>query len=121
MDLLNTDAWSMREMLNCVALLQQLEGQGVSDLSTARRLISSQLDILRLTERRNATISRSEKRFHGTLTCPHCGEAMIPIAVNVSRCTQVGGAWKSLIQCTNHGCLYDELSLKTPMQIRIGL
>jgi hypothetical protein len=121
MDLLNTDVWTVREMLNCVALLQHLEGEGVSDLPTARRLISAQIDGLRRTARQTATTRKNEVRFQGTLPCPQCGSPMVPIAVNISKCTRVGGNWKSLVQCTNHDCLFDELSLKTPMQIRRSL
>lgn len=45
--------------------------------------------------------------------CPDCGAVVIISPVNVSRCTNVGGDWKTSLQCTNKSCRFTELSIKT--------
>lgn len=53
------------------------------------------------------------KRLQSQPLCPHCGTALRISAVNVSRCTRVGGGWRSIGVCQNDQCLYSELSLKS--------
>ena len=45
--------------------------------------------------------------------CPVCGDALDIWSVNISRCTRVGGAWKTSAMCRNRNCLFTELSVKT--------
>jgi len=51
--------------------------------------------------------------FTGEKTCPECGRTVKVSPVNISRCTNIGGPWKSSIECTNKACRYTELSIKT--------
>lgn len=48
-----------------------------------------------------------------TAACPDCGALVRVSRVNVSRCTNIGGPWKSSIECLNKTCRYTELSIKT--------
>lgn len=45
--------------------------------------------------------------------CPECGAAVRISPVNVSKCTNVGGEWRSSISCLNQTCRFTELSTKT--------
>ncbi|MFA6135479.1 MAG: hypothetical protein WC869_15815 [Phycisphaerae bacterium] len=45
--------------------------------------------------------------------CPECNSFMTISPVNVSRCTNIGGDWKSSLQCRNPDCRFSELSTKT--------
>ena len=51
-------------------------------------------------------------------TCPHCGCQLSISPVNISRCTNIGGPWKSVSECVNRRCHYSELSIHTPEQRR---
>ena len=44
--------------------------------------------------------------------CPACQGPVKITPVNVSRCTNIGGPWKSSIECLNKTCRYTELSIK---------
>jgi len=45
--------------------------------------------------------------------CPKCGSFCRISQVNVSKCTNVGGDWKTSIMCANHDCRFTELSTRT--------
>lgn len=45
--------------------------------------------------------------------CPDCGYPVVIQPVNVSRCTNIGGAWRSSLVCSNATCRFTELSIKT--------
>lgn len=44
--------------------------------------------------------------------CPVCETVLRLSRVNVSRCTRVGGNWKTVAVCRNSKCRYTELSIK---------
>jgi hypothetical protein len=44
---------------------------------------------------------------------PGCGHPLEISPVNVSRCTNVGGEWKTSLVCSNPDCRFTELSKKT--------
>lgn len=48
-----------------------------------------------------------------TATCPMCGAKVNISRVNVSKCTHVGGNWKTSLMCSNEHCRFTELSEKT--------
>ena len=45
--------------------------------------------------------------------CPECGAAVRVAPVNVSKCTNVGGSWKTSLECINKNCRFTELSVKS--------
>lgn len=45
--------------------------------------------------------------------CPLCGRPVTISAVNVSRCTNVGGAWRTSLVCSNVACRFADLSEKS--------
>lgn len=45
--------------------------------------------------------------------CPGCGSKLYIRAVNVSRCTNVGGDWQTSLECSNSKCLYTTLSTRS--------
>lgn len=49
----------------------------------------------------------------GVSFCPECKSFVIIKPVNVSRCTNIGGPWKTSLECTNDRCRFTELSIKT--------
>jgi len=48
-----------------------------------------------------------------TTRCPKCGSFCRISQVNVSKCTNVGGDWKTSIGCVNPDCRFTELSTRT--------
>jgi len=53
-----------------------------------------------------------KKQKHKTL-CPLCGSVVDISRVNISKCTHVGGSWKSSLMCRNKNCRFTELSEKS--------
>jgi len=47
-----------------------------------------------------------------TTRCPKCGSFCRITQVNVSKCTNIGGDWKTSIGCVNSDCRFTELSTK---------
>lgn len=45
--------------------------------------------------------------------CPLCGSTVAISPVNVSKCTRVGGSWKTSLMCKNKDCRFTELSEKS--------
>ena len=45
--------------------------------------------------------------------CPVCRWPVKISPVNISRCTNIGGPWKTSLECLNKTCRYTELSIKT--------
>lgn len=45
--------------------------------------------------------------------CPDCGSFVIIREVNISKCTNIGGGWKTSLECINDRCRFTELSAKT--------
>lgn len=52
--------------------------------------------------------------------CPECRHMLIVAEVNVSRCTAIGGPWKTSLMCGNKACRYTELSTKSIHEWRGG-
>lgn len=52
--------------------------------------------------------------------CPECGAPVQISPVNVSRCTNVGGNWRTSLMCSKSACRYTELSVKTINDWRRG-
>ena len=52
--------------------------------------------------------------------CPECGALLAVSPVNVSKCTNVGGDWRTSLQCSNPACRFTELSAKTLAQWRVS-
>lgn len=50
----------------------------------------------------------ASKVSKGSDKCAKCGARVRKHAVNVSKCTKVGGNFKTAIQCTNRECLHTE-------------
>lgn len=50
--------------------------------------------------------------------CPECESEIRIQRVNVSKCTNVGGDWKTSIMCKNPNCRFTELSKKTIEEIK---
>jgi predicted RNA-binding Zn-ribbon protein involved in translation (DUF1610 family) len=51
--------------------------------------------------------------------CPDCRQRIIIRPVNVSKCTNIGGGWKTSLECINEKCRYTELSKKSLQEWRI--
>jgi hypothetical protein len=45
--------------------------------------------------------------------CPLCRGRLKIAAVNISRCTNIGGPWNTSLECSNPACRFAELSIKT--------
>jgi len=45
--------------------------------------------------------------------CPECGRGLRISPVNVSKCTNIGGKWKTSLECKNPTCRFTELSEKS--------
>lgn len=54
-------------------------------------------------------ILQSQPRY----ACPLCQDALQVSAVNVSKCTNIGGPWNTSLMCSSTECRYTELSEKT--------
>lgn len=68
------------------------------------------------------TPSRKKRRQHlSSVRCPECGERVKIIPVNVSKCTNIGGPWKSSLMCGNDKCRWTELSEKSAKEFDNGL
>jgi len=52
------------------------------------------------------------------ISCPECGLPVQITPVNISKCTNVGGGWKTSVICSNPRCRYTELSTKTVSEWR---
>lgn len=44
------------------------------------------------------------------LYCPICGSRLLIRRVNVSKCTAIGGPWKTILECHSSDCPHTELS-----------
>lgn len=67
-------------------------------------------------ESHNPQNNKSRKKRRPRLSsvpCPQCGEMLEITPVNVSRCTNIGGPWKSSLLCSSPQCRFTELSVKT--------
>jgi hypothetical protein len=53
------------------------------------------------------------------INCPICASAVRISRVNISKCTNVGGDWKTSVECTNPDCRFMELSKETINEWRI--
>lgn len=59
-----------------------------------------------------------DRREHKPV-CPLCNQQLRITPVNVSRCTAVGGEWKTSAMCLNANCRYSTLSEKSMQEWRI--
>jgi len=50
--------------------------------------------------------------------CHECNTFCEIAPVNISKCTAIGGSWKSSIVCSNPACRFTELSEKSPADIK---
>jgi len=56
-----------------------------------------------------------------SVPCPECGEYVEITPVNVSKCTAIGGPWKSSLICGNSKCRWTQLSEKSTKEFDNGL
>lgn len=52
-------------------------------------------------------------KLRPVVLCPVCRSMVSITPVNVSKCTNVGGPWKTSLMCSNADCRFTELSEKT--------
>lgn len=69
-------------------------------------------------EAKKKAVHKKSKAPQTSATCPDCGSGIEVTVVNISRCTNVGGDWKTSIACLNTKCLFTELSLKSVQEWR---
>lgn len=60
----------------------------------------------------------SGPRIESSAVCPLCGWQLKISRVNASKCTNVGGPWKTSVECGNAECRYTDLSMKSVMEWR---
>jgi len=58
------------------------------------------------------------KKAPPVLTCHECGSLLILRPVNISRCTNIGGNWKTSLECGNRACMYTSLSIKSVTELQ---
>lgn len=58
---------------------------------------------------------------HVAPSCPACGSSLRLYAVNVSKCTAVGGDWQTSQVCANPSCRHTSLSKKNIKELLHGL
>lgn len=69
-------------------------------------------EVMKISEKEIKERNKKEVVNH-KLRCPECDSRLRLTPVNVSKCTNIGGAWKTSIMCQNAACKYTELSTKT--------
>lgn len=52
-----------------------------------------------------------EPREQAKIACPDCGSPLRMSPVNISKCTNIGGKWRTSLECP--ACLFTTLSEKT--------
>ena len=104
MGMLSFDAWTTAQLQNAAALLDMASSSGTTTVDDLAQSVAREV------ARRTSPLNQPP-----SFPCPQCGYILRISPVNVSRCTRVGGQWKSIIQCD--ACGYDQLSNKTPAEV----
>ena len=68
--LMNLNAFSFRDIQNCMAILTVMEGMGIADIPAARLFLSEEI-------RRQAAASKPTYASVRPITCPDCQTKMI--------------------------------------------
>lgn len=118
--MLNLNVYRAGRLQDLLSLLEQADGLTVAELraAIAEHIRTVARDSVRLPDRRPQAGKRRHKQQTGIL-CGRdgCGGRMALHLVNVSRCTNVGGNWRTQAVCTRCGCeQYSELEPGEIMQ-----
>lgn len=65
-------------------------------------------------------VKRQLTRNKIRLKCPDCGAPVNVAPVNVSKCTNVGGGYHSVLMCSSSDCRFTEMSINTMAEWAAG-
>ena len=99
--------WSLPQIAQLHTLAQEMLSWGL----TPEDIID--ICARRLEAERGALPSPPSRVTHTLNCCPECGSPARPLPVNASRCTNIGGPWRSILVCDNPACSFTELSENT--------
>ncbi|MCK9254150.1 MAG: hypothetical protein M0P55_15490 [Clostridiales bacterium] len=109
------DLWTTKALQSTMALLLHLEGNGVTDMAGVRDYLQRRMDERLLEIRRINYRNKGIRRKMSRLVCSECGGAVVLYKVNVSKCSMVGGPWKTQAVCRR--CGHEEFSQLMPVEI----
>jgi len=115
-DFLRTFSMPQVALLHTLALEMETYGLTAADVID---LCVEKLESLRKpkeSQKPEAITLKPKKRRKARLSdvrCPECQSFCEITPVNVSKCTRVGGSWKTSLMCSNEHCRFTELSEKT--------
>lgn len=107
--------WSLPQIAQLHTLAMEMASWGLS-AEEVMEICQTRLEA----ERSETVPSPSQPLRHKPPVhrCPECGARLAISAVNVSRCTNIGGPWKSSLFCNNRDCRYTSLSEKSIQEWR---
>jgi ribosomal protein L37E len=97
-------AFNVRQLSDARAMLTVLQRAGAATI----------VDAVQVIEQEMGDTGRETKK-PGPVSCCQCGGQVSLYPVNVSRCTQIGGPWRTQIICRR--CGRDILNVLTPDEI----
>jgi hypothetical protein len=116
------DLWQTKDLQHLLALLIHLEGIGVTEQPAIKAVLQRGIDErLMLPRQLNVRSRRSAETLAQHISCSACGSTAVLIApVNITRCTAIGGRWKSATECQEAACRHVEYSEQTVSEIIAG-
>lgn len=102
-------AWSMPQVAILHTLALEMESYGLTAAEVVK-ICAKKLETGRTGPQHRSPARSMPRRPR----CPECQNDSVEVTpVNVSRCTNIGGNWRTSIVCHNPQCRFTELSKKS--------
>jgi len=87
---MHIDAYSGRDVQTFMALLNQVESEGITDLRFVRQILQSRLDEIVMTAKRQNITRKKQQPAEPMMRCPSCGLQNLAILKTIDGLQRIG-------------------------------